>query len=233
MEAGRAVLTDGCRSADLSRPGTLAVVHPIEYLRYVARSGDASAEWLVPEAAEALRGLIDDHQTLVMGCRKLLEHHAQCGPMWWLCGHLLAARDARAAVDDLLETFLDDPTPLQLSLALADVDVAGPTTPLIVQAALAAAPGVVVADTGRVGSTTTVIDRGSRPIWVVAGVGTLVPGEIFTAVTDGEPSGRHRAVAVLGVDSIARVIRPDGPHGVEALRCGPDVPFIPELLARG
>ncbi len=205
-------------------------MHPIEYLRYVARSGDAPAEWLVPEAAEALRGLIGDHQALVMGCRKLLEHHARCGPMWWLCGHVLGARNARAVIDDLLETFLDDPTSLQLSLALADVDAGGPETPLIVQAALLAEPGVVVADDPAGPGT---VGTGDRPVWVVAGVGTLVPVEIFTAVTGGEPTGRRRRVEVIDAENIACVVRPDGIHGAEALRGGPDVPFIPELLARG
>jgi hypothetical protein len=67
----------------------------------------------------------------------------------------------------------------------------------------------------------------------VAGVGTLVPVEIFTAVTGGEPTGRRRRVEVIDAENIACVVRPDGIHGAEALRGGPDVPFIPELLARG
>lgn len=229
-------------------------MHPIEYLRYVARAGDAPAEWLVPEAAEALRGLIGDHNALVMGCRKLLEHHPHRGPMWWLCGHVLAARDPHGVLDELIVEFERDPTPLQLSLALADVPPGAGGSPLIVETTLASAAGVLVGDQ-LPGSTTAAGSGGGGPqLWVVAGVGTVVPVEIFSAVTCGMTGGVDRGTTgpavgatggtgpfrgagrplhVAGADAIDRVIRPTGAFGAEVLRHGTDVPFIPELLARG
>lgn len=208
-------------------------MHPIEYLRYLARADDAPTEWLIPEAADALRGLIGDHQALVTGCRKLLEHHALRGPMWWLCGHVLAARDPWAVIDDLVDTFVSDPTRLHLSLALADVDLDTPAAPTVLEATLAAPTGVVVADTGPAWSPRAGTDE-TRPIWVLAGVGTVVPREIFATVVQGASShDRHRRIELLDTASISRVIRADGISGPEALRSGPDVPFVPELLARG
>lgn len=209
-------------------------MHPIEYLRYLARADDAPTEWLIPEAADALRGLIGDHQALVTGCRKLLEHHALRGPMWWLCGHVLVARDPWAVIDDLVDTFVSDPTRLHLSLALADVDLDTPAAPRVLDATLAAPAGVVVADVGSTWSSRAGTDDETRPIWIVAGVGTVVPGEIFATVVEGASShDRHRRFEMLDTASIVRVIRADGISGAEALRAGPDVSFIPELLARG
>ncbi|HET8929341.1 MAG TPA: hypothetical protein VFN21_01665, partial [Acidimicrobiales bacterium] len=215
-------------------------MHPIEYLRYVARAGDAPPDWLIPEAAEALRGLIGDHQALVMGCRKLLEHHARCGPMWWLCGQVLTSRDPHRVLDDLVERFLADPTPLQLSLALVDATPGTADSPLIVEAALASAAGVVARDGTFGGSPPPGAESAGREIWVVAGIGTLVPVEIFAAATGDGPGGAdddetgraaspgsfatglRGAVDVMAIDTIDRVIRPTASGGVELLRTGPD-----------
>lgn len=220
-------------------------MHPIEHLRSLARAGDLPAEWLIPESAEALEGLIGDRNALVMGCRKLLEHHAVCGPMWWLCGQVLTARDPRRALDRLVEVFLDDPTSLHLSLALADVDGDGPDAPRIVEASLAAAGGVVPVQPFDPRDFATTSAGVSGAVWVVAPLGTVVPDEIFAAVTrspdatDPEVTThqltvrRPRPVEVLAVEAIDLVIRPDGIAGATVLGTSPDVAFVPELLARG
>jgi hypothetical protein len=80
-------------------------VHPIERLRYVARAHGADAESLVRETAGALRGLGIDPSGLVVACRRIVERHPTCGPLWWLCARLLTSSDpmaaARAAVAEI------------------------------------------------------------------------------------------------------------------------------------
>jgi hypothetical protein len=80
-------------------------VHPIERLRYVARARGADAESLVRETAGALRGLGIDPSGLVVACRRIVQRHPTCGPLWWLCARLLTSADpmaaARAAVAEI------------------------------------------------------------------------------------------------------------------------------------
>jgi len=85
--------------------GTLRSVHPIERLRYVARARGADAESLVRETAGALRGLGIDPSGLVVACRRIVERHPTCGPLWWLCARIVTSADplaaARAAVVEI------------------------------------------------------------------------------------------------------------------------------------
>ena len=80
-------------------------MHPIERLRYVARAAGADAESLVRETAGALRGLGLDTAGLVVACRRIVERHPTCGPLWWLCARMLTSSDpmaaARAAVEEI------------------------------------------------------------------------------------------------------------------------------------
>ena len=80
-------------------------VHPIERLRYVARARGADAESLVRETAGALRGLGLDTAGLVVACRRIVERHPTCGPLWWLCARMLTSSDpmaaARAAIEEM------------------------------------------------------------------------------------------------------------------------------------
>ena len=80
-------------------------MHPIERLRYVARARGADAESLVRETAGALRGLGLDMSGLVVACRRIVDRHPSCGPLWWLCARMLTSTDpmaaARAAIDEI------------------------------------------------------------------------------------------------------------------------------------
>ncbi|MFZ4518039.1 MAG: hypothetical protein ACOYOP_06605 [Microthrixaceae bacterium] len=95
-------------------------MHPIERLRFVARARGAPAELLVEESASALSAFRDDPAGLVAACRRIIDRHLECGPLWWLCARMLCAPDpfpeARAAVQELHE----DPTARLLAAALAD-----------------------------------------------------------------------------------------------------------------
>ena len=69
-------------------------VHPMERLRFVARSGDIDAAVVVAETADALTRLGPAPSELVALCRNLVERNPTCGPLWWLCAHLLANPDS-------------------------------------------------------------------------------------------------------------------------------------------
>jgi hypothetical protein len=82
-------------------------VHPIERLRWIARTHDEATTSLAAEAAWTIAELAaEEPAAVVTACRRLVEAHVTAGPMWWVAATLLAApepdRAARDAVDDLL-----------------------------------------------------------------------------------------------------------------------------------
>lgn len=85
-------------------------MHPIERLRYIARSSGADARVLVAQTAAALRGLGPDPAGLVVSCRRIVERHPTCGPLWWLCSRVLTAAEPLRAARELAAAFDDDPT---------------------------------------------------------------------------------------------------------------------------
>jgi hypothetical protein len=90
-------------------------MHPIERLRYVARAGDLDATLLAQEAADALGSLAFDPRALVPACRRLIEFHPSCAPIWWVCARLLLARDVRDAAAVASELLCDDATSEELA----------------------------------------------------------------------------------------------------------------------
>lgn len=90
-------------------------MHPIERLRYVARAGDADPAMLAVEAAEALGSLAFDPRALVPACRRLIDAHPSCGPLWWVAARILVATDARAAAQTASDLLLGDPTAEELA----------------------------------------------------------------------------------------------------------------------
>ena len=95
-------------------------VHPIEHLRYVARARGADPSSLVRETAHALSSMYDDPAGLVVSCRRILERHPGCGPLWWLCARLLTDQDPASAAWDLADEIEADPTASHLHDALPD-----------------------------------------------------------------------------------------------------------------
>lgn len=95
-------------------------VHPIERLRYVARSGGAEASVLVRETATALAGLGDEPGDLLLSARRLLVRHPATGPLWALCARMLVSPDPRREAFTYSALVEDDPTPRVLANALPD-----------------------------------------------------------------------------------------------------------------
>lgn len=201
-------------------------MHPIEHLRFLVREGEDDPGWVVPEAAEALRGLTGDRNGLVMAARMLLEHLPWCGPLWWLCGNVLTAIDPRGALDRCLDQFTDDPTALQVSFALGDLNATEPA-PRIVTVMFAGAHGFVPLE-DRSFRSSPPVDEVDRPLWLVAGVGTVAPDRVVAAAM----RRCGGASSYVPLDGVARVVRPTGSRGVETLRSEPDIPWVPELAVR-
>ena len=99
---------------------SIAFVHPIERLRYVARARGADAESLVRETAGALRGLGLDMAGLVVACRRIVERHPTSGPLWWLCARMLTSADPLAAGRSAVGEMEHDRTVDELTAALPD-----------------------------------------------------------------------------------------------------------------
>ena len=99
-------------------PTNVVRVHPIERLRYVARSAGAPQDVLVSETATALAAFRHDPSGLVTACRRVVSRQVTAGALWWLCSRMLCApepmAEARAAVDEIES----DPTARALAGAL-------------------------------------------------------------------------------------------------------------------
>jgi hypothetical protein len=104
-------------------------MHPIEWLRAVARSDHVPHAELASEAAAALSALAHDSGDLLLSCRRLLDRHPQAGSLWWACARMVAARDPAAESRDIRRDVQSD----QVGLNLA-VDIPDETTVAIVGA---------------------------------------------------------------------------------------------------
>lgn len=106
--------------ARLPPPTTLAVMHPIERLRHVARAGGVAPSTLVHEAATALAGFGGDPVGLVTACRRLIDRHPGNGPLWWLTARVLCSDDPVGEAWRAAEEVEDDQTPGRLSQELPE-----------------------------------------------------------------------------------------------------------------
>src|SRR5262245_28317400 len=92
-------------------------MQPFERLRRIARQpGDDRT--LVAESADCLAEFDDDPAGLVVTCRRLLHHHPDCAPLWWLCARVLAAPDPSDAAWEAEQLVRDDHTPGRLAALL-------------------------------------------------------------------------------------------------------------------
>jgi hypothetical protein len=106
----------------------VATVHPIERLRAVARASGAPPSLLAREAASTLGSFAHDPTLLLVSARRLLAHHPDAGPLWWLVARVLDAADPDAEAwiaageldDDPTVDVLADAFPSERTVAFAD-----------------------------------------------------------------------------------------------------------------
>lgn len=95
-------------------------MHPIEWLRYVARADGAAPSALVSEAAGALAAVADDPAALVTGSRRLVDRHPTVGPMWWLAARVLSSVEPGVEAWAAATEVEEDPTPECLAAVMPD-----------------------------------------------------------------------------------------------------------------
>jgi hypothetical protein len=101
-------------------PAYSGAVHPIERLRYVARSQGAPADLLVEESAMALGAFRDDPAGMVAACRRIIDRQLTCAPLWWLCARILCAPEPMREAHDAVDQMRSDPTARLLAAELPD-----------------------------------------------------------------------------------------------------------------
>lgn len=264
-------------------------MHPMERLRSVARAADAGPGTLAREAAAALAGLGPDPAALVTSCRRLVERHPACGPMWWLASSVLCAADPVAEARRAAAALDGDATVAALAAALPEdaavvllgwpeqaldavarrgdlyvrlvsaggessglagrLRAAGTAVEDVPDAGLAAAvagAGPVVLEAAAVGpdrfaavpgshAAAAVARAGGIAVWLVAGVGRVLPGPLWDALEHGlarsgaRPWFRSEELVPLALCDV--VVGPEGPAPAAEARHA-TCPVAPELLRR-
>ncbi len=95
-------------------------MHPIEHLRYVARSHGSDPIELVLETADAFGSIVGDPAGLVVAARRVVEHHPTNAPLWWMCARVLTALDPRRELRDCIAALQNDETSVHIVDALSD-----------------------------------------------------------------------------------------------------------------
>lgn len=231
-------------------------MHPIEHLRYLARSQGIDGESLVREAAIAIGSLPNDPAMLVIVCRRLIEKHPTSAQLWWLCSSVLVSPDPQATAWELFEQTESDDTYTMLANAVppgavvivgdftssaeaimtdrADVELANRSA---LNTGNPTGDEIVVVDAVAASTSTVLLspdaartlDRADdRPVWVVCPLGTRLS---IAAVEQIELRSEGSVVAVPA-NRFAMVAVRDGaaPPSVQSLQ--PDGPLAPELLRR-
>lgn len=97
-------------------------VHPIEHLRYVARSHGADPVDIALGAADALSQVARDSAATVVSARRLVEHHPLNAPLWTVCAHAVTAMDPYGAVEVVASKIAHDQTATHLREGLASAE---------------------------------------------------------------------------------------------------------------
>jgi hypothetical protein len=232
-------------------------VHAIERLRWLAGTQWAPAGELAAEAAWALGELASEEPAAVLpSCRRLLERHPACGPLWWVAATVVGAGDQVEAAGACADALMSDATEDLVDEALASgrravrrgslADVVGAEIVVVAVEALGA-HGMVI-ERGRIGLVEAA-RQVEVPIWLVAGVGCLLPPRLFSALVDRlSMDGRPRETMIVGssghrrgawepggmvADELGGVTDVVGPTGLVPLGralAGASCPEPPELL---
>jgi len=216
-------------------------VHPIERLRYVARADWAPPALLASEAAWALGELAQREGAAVLpACRRLIDRHPGCGPLWWVAASILTAGDPVAEAERCAEVLDEDPTSELLAEELYGTrrvvrhggmgEVAGAEI-VVVQSDAVGAGGMVVDgdDIGMIEAARAA----EVPIWVEAGVGRVLPSRLWDALAARvQAAGLPHTGVVVTLQGVDQVAGPSGTQPVRIALENTDCPEPSELLAR-
>jgi hypothetical protein len=206
----------------------------------VARAGWGAPDVLAAEAAWALADLaVREGPAVLPACRRLLDRHPGCGPMWWVAARILTAGDpvaegercADALESDETDELLDEALPAGARVVRRGGvgDVATADVVVVQVDALGVGGMVVDGDVLGLLEAARVVEV---PVWAEAGVGRILPPRLWEALdrklasTTGFRSGL--AVDLAGVE---RVVGPLGAQPLRLALAATDCPEPPELLA--
>lgn len=175
---------------------------------------------------------------MVLAGRRMVERHWMCGPIWWVCGRILTAAEPSREAWRLIDVFDADTTRRHLRGLLDEAIVSDADHAPVIITATAGGPSGFVVKVPR--GTLVMLEearRDQRQVWVVAGIGCILPEAIWERVTARfdqvaseplvEQPDNYELVSLALVDI---VVGPDGPKsGPDAVRRS-DVVVAPELL---
>jgi hypothetical protein len=226
--------------------------HPLEALRYVARSWEIGDEFPAQEVASVLAELAcDNPASLLQACRRLIEYFPASGRAWWLSARALSAADPVEGIWDAASELAEDPTLGLLVQALpesAPVALASRSGPLaralrrrqeagpvrkaaraeiVVVQALAAAPTSLLV-TERSSSAAASALNAARELWAVVERGVLLPEALWEQVLVRATAAG--GVAVLGASSLSVCVSSYGKSRPTEALARPTCPAVAELL---
>jgi hypothetical protein len=196
---------------------------------------------LAAEAAWALGDLaLHESSAVLPACRRLLDRHPGCGPLWWVAARMLTAGDPVEEAERCADLLESDPTSDLLREELAGErravrhggvgDVASADVVVIEVDALG--PGGMVLDADDAGMIEAARAVGV-PVWVEGGVGRVLPPRLWDALVRRVEAMRiPRSGTVVGLEGIDRVAGPAGVQPVAVALASTDCPEPGELLAR-
>jgi hypothetical protein len=196
---------------------------------------------LAAEAAWALGDLALHEETAVLpACRRLLDRHPGCGPLWWVAARILTAGDPAEEAERCADALESDPTSDLLAEELSGDrravrhggvgDVA--SADVVVVEIDALGPGGAIVDADDLGLFEAARAVGV-PVWVEAGVGRIMPPKLWDALVRRlDAVSVARSGAVIDLDGIDRVAGPVGVQGMPVALASTDCPEPGELLAR-
>jgi hypothetical protein len=227
-------------------------MHPLEQLRYLARSWGAGEEFPVQEAASVLAELAElSPGALLQACRRLIEYFPGSGTAWWLSARALSAPEPVEGIWDAAAELDADPTFEHLARQLpADRSVALVHPPRALSVAVGRRPGVSVHKKHRGASVVVVVAHAAGPdhvlvspraaeaasmarsrdaeVWLAVPRGALLPGPLWVqlqARAEQEPS------ELLSADGVGTAVGETGAGAIAAVLAGPTCPPVAELLA--
>lgn len=186
-------------------------MHPIERLRYLARSQVDSERELVAESVDALRGFTEDPKAMLVSFRQLIVRHPQSPALLALASRMLVDLDPMLAGHEFL-TELD----VDRSDALADemfrAAAGGPQSePAEIVDSIASSRNELLLGPGRTEWITEARSDG-REVIVVTAAGTRLP----TRTWQGFLARNHRvfdppaACELVPIGEVDRLIGPGG-----------------------
>lgn len=231
-------------------------MHPLEQLRYLARTWGPGDDFPVQEAAGVLAELAQiSPGALLQACRRLVEYFPGSATAWWLSARALSAPEPVEGIWDAAADLEEDPTFDVLARELpADRPVALVQPPRALSSAAShrqalqlqkkprGAGAVVVvaraAGDGKVLLAPRALEalrlaRARADIWVAVPRGSLLPPPLWEQLRTRTSGAADIAKDVIGPEDVTVAVGERGVGPLLKVLRGPTCPAVAELLGWG